>query len=170
MFLISQQTFHCSLDYVLHLLFLFYVLINLLVFLLVPSWLNIQCSSFNVPNLILTFLFLTHPTFELLYCSFFKPIMFIVFFINLVPKILNFLTYLTYLKLFLSPYLMREGVQSSSNSNHRHPNLFRGKRAPQLVISTTSKLNCLFLRNKTILTSFNGPMVYNIVKAFFIAP
>ena len=33
---------------------------------------------------------------------------------------------------------MREGVQSSSNSNHRHPNLFCGKRAPQLVISTTS--------------------------------
>ena len=35
----------------------------------------------------------------------------------------------------------REGVQSSSNSNHRHPNLFRGKRAPQLVISTTSNSN-----------------------------
>ena len=35
----------------------------------------------------------------------------------------------------------REGVQSSSNSNHRHPNLFRGKRAPQLVISTTSISN-----------------------------
>ena len=75
--------------------------------------------------------------------------------------------------------LTREGVQSSSNSNHRHPNLFCGKRAPQLVISTTLnsnhpqksiKLNRLFLRNKTILTSFNGPMVYNIVKAFFIAP
>ena len=49
----------------------------------------------------------------------------------------------------------REGVQSSSNSNH-----------PQKSI----KLNRLFLRNKTILTSFNGPMVYNIVKAFFIAP
>ena len=31
----------------------------------------------------------------------------------------------------------RVGVQSSSNSNHRHPNLFCGKRAPQLVISTT---------------------------------
>ena len=36
---------------------------------------------------------------------------------------------------------MREGVQSSSNSNHSHPNLFRGKRAPQLVISTTSNSN-----------------------------
>ena len=35
----------------------------------------------------------------------------------------------------------REGVHSSSNSNHRHPNLFRGKRAPQLVISTTSNSN-----------------------------
>ena len=35
----------------------------------------------------------------------------------------------------------REGVQSSSNSNHRHPNLFCGKRAPQLVISTTSNSN-----------------------------
>ena len=35
----------------------------------------------------------------------------------------------------------REGVQSSSNSNHRHPNLFCGKRAPQLVISTTSSSN-----------------------------
>ena len=73
----------------------------------------------------------------------------------------------------------REGVQSSSNSNHRHPNLFCSKHAPQLVISTTSnsnqpkksiKLNRLFLRNKTILTSFNGPMVNNFVKAFFIAP
>ena len=31
----------------------------------------------------------------------------------------------------------REGVQSSSNSNH--PNLFCGKRAPQLVISTTCR-------------------------------
>ena len=27
-------------------------------------------------------------------------------------------------------------------------------------------LNRLFLRNKTILTSFKGPLVYNIVKAF----
>ena len=37
----------------------------------------------------------------------------------------------------------REGVQSSSNSNHRHPNLFCGKCAPspQLVISTTSNSN-----------------------------
>ena len=35
----------------------------------------------------------------------------------------------------------REGVQSSSNSNHRHPNLFCGKRAPQLLISTTSISN-----------------------------
>jgi len=38
-------------------------------------------------------------------------------------------------------YLAREGVQSSSNSNHRHPNLFCGKRAPQLIISTTSNSN-----------------------------
>ena len=38
------------------------------------------------------------------------------------------------------PPTTREGVQSSSNSNHRHPNLFWGKLAPQLVISTTSKL------------------------------
>ena len=30
----------------------------------------------------------------------------------------------------------REGVQSSSNSSHRHPNLFCSKRAPQLVISS----------------------------------
>ena len=30
------------------------------------------------------------------------------------------------------------GVQNSSTSNHRHPNVFCGKRAPQLVISTTS--------------------------------
>ena len=35
----------------------------------------------------------------------------------------------------------RAGVQSSSNSNHRHPNLFCGKRAPQFVISTTSNSN-----------------------------
>ena len=28
-------------------------------------------SSFDVPNLVLSFLFLTHPTFMLLYCSFF---------------------------------------------------------------------------------------------------
>ena len=35
----------------------------------------------------------------------------------------------------------REEVQSSLNSNHRHPNLFRGKCAPQLVISTTSISN-----------------------------
>ena len=35
----------------------------------------------------------------------------------------------------------REGVQSSSKSNHRHPNLFCGKRAPQLVISATSNSN-----------------------------
>ena len=88
----------------------------------------------------------------------------------------------THLRIFiLSAVQLHEGggVQSSSNSNHRHPNLFCGKRAPQLVISTTSnsnhpkksiKLNRLFLRNKTILTSFSGPMVYNIVKAFFIAP
>ena len=34
-----------------------------------------------------------------------------------------------------------EGVQSSSNSNHRHSNLFCGKCAPQLVISTTSNSN-----------------------------
>ena len=37
--------------------------------------------------------------------------------------------------------LMSEGVPSSSNSNHRHPNLFCGKRTPQLVISTTSISN-----------------------------
>ena len=37
--------------------------------------------------------------------------------------------------------MTREGVQSSSNSNHRLPNLFCGKRAPQLVISTTSNSN-----------------------------
>ena len=39
------------------------------------------------------------------------------------------------------PYCWREGVQSSSNSNHRQPNLFHGKRAPQLVISTNSNSN-----------------------------
>ena len=32
----------------------------------------------------------------------------------------------------------RGGVQNSSTSNHRHANVFCGKRAPQLVISTTS--------------------------------
>ena len=32
----------------------------------------------------------------------------------------------------------RGGVQKSSTSNHRHPNVFWGKCAPQLVISTTS--------------------------------
>ena len=37
--------------------------------------------------------------------------------------------------------LREEGVQGSSNSNHSHPNLFCGKRAPQLVISTTSISN-----------------------------
>ena len=36
---------------------------------------------------------------------------------------------------FYLPCTTREGVQSSSNSNHRHPNLFCGKRAPQLVIT-----------------------------------
>jgi len=49
--------------------------------------------------------------------------------------------------------------------NNRHPNVFCGMRAPQLVKSTTSignqtksvTLNPLFLRNKTILVSFNGP-------------
>ena len=35
----------------------------------------------------------------------------------------------------------REEVQSSLNSNHRHPNLLCGKCAPQLVISTTSISN-----------------------------
>ena len=35
----------------------------------------------------------------------------------------------------LRVFWTREGVQSSSNSNHRHPNLFCGKRAPQLVIT-----------------------------------
>ena len=51
-------------------------------------------------------------------------------------------------------------------------------RSPQLVISTTSidnqkkmvTLNRLFLRNKTILTYVIGPIVYNILKAFFIDP
>ena len=33
------------------------------------------------------------------------------------------------------------GVQSSSTSNHHHPNVFCGKNAPQLVISTTSITN-----------------------------
>ena len=32
----------------------------------------------------------------------------------------------------------RGGDQKSSTSNHRHPNVFCGLRAPQLVISTTS--------------------------------
>ena len=34
----------------------------------------------------------------------------------------------------------------------------------------TNQLNSLFLRNKTKLTFVNGPKVYNILKAFFIAP
>ena len=55
---------------------------------------------------------------------------------------------------------IREGVQSSSNSNHRHPNLFCGKRAPQLVISTTSNSNhhkILFyvIWNNALLTQFS---------------
>jgi len=45
-------------------------------------------------------------------------------------------------RMFLAaPCRAREGVQSSSNSNHRHPNLFCGKQAPQVVISTTSNSN-----------------------------
>ena len=45
-------------------------------------------------------------------------------------------------------------------------------RAPQLEIRNKKKLtlNRLFVRNKTILTSVNGSMVYNILKAFFNAP
>ena len=42
--------------------------------------------------------------------------------------------------------LAEGGVQNSSTSNHRHTNVFCGKRAPQLVISTTS------IGNKTIKT------------------
>ena len=34
------------------------------------------------------------------------------------------------------PTEARGGVQNSSTSNHRHPNVFCGLRAPQLVIST----------------------------------
>ena len=44
-------------------------------------------------------------------------------------------------KIWFKRGVMREGVQSSSNSNHRHPNLFCGKRAPQLVTSTTPNSN-----------------------------
>ena len=56
-------------------------------------------------------------------------------------------------------------------SNNRQPNGFCGMRAPQLVIRQKGvTVNRLFLKNKTILPSFNGPMVYNSVKAFFIAP
>ena len=43
-------------------------------------------------------------------------------------------------------------------------------RAPQLEIRNKKlTLNRLFLRDKTILTSVNGPMVFNIVKAFSFA-
>ena len=49
--------------------------------------------------------------------------------------------------------LIREGVQSSSNSNHRHPNLFCGKRAPQLVI--TVKFCFLWFEFNALLTQFS---------------
>ena len=52
-------------------------------------------------------------------------------------------------------------------------NVLCGMRAPlpQLVIRQKRvTLNHLFLTKKTILTSVNSPMVYNIFKAFFIAP
>ena len=39
-----------------------------------------------------------------------------------------------------------------------------------IIILFTNPLNSLFLRNKTKLTFVNGPMVYNVLKAFFIAP
>ena len=56
-------------------------------------------------------------------------------------------------------------MQKYSMGNNRHPNVFFGMRAPELVKSTTSignhtksvTLNPLFLRNKTILASVNGP-------------
>ena len=48
---------------------------------------------------------------------------------------------------------MRKGVQSSSNSNHRHPNLFCGKRAPQLVI--TVKFCFLWFEFNALLTQFS---------------
>ena len=67
--------------------------------------------------------------------------------------------------------LQREGVQSSSNSNHRHPNLFCGKRAHQSVTSTNTKifshsyvqLNCTYTLCKTeqkiIFLQFSFPFV-----------
>ena len=53
-----------------------------------------------------------------------------------------------------------EGGQKSSMGNHRHPNVFCGKRAPQLVISTTSISNrrqIFFLRFEfnALLTQFS---------------
>ena len=54
---------------------------------------------------------------------------------------------------FYLPCTTREGVQSSSNSNHRHPNLFCGKRAPQLVI--TVKFCSLWFEFNALLTQFS---------------
>ena len=66
---------------------------------------------------------------------------------------------------------VKRGVQESLIGNHCHPYVFCGMHAPQLIISN-KKVNIkpLILGNNTILTSVNRPMVYNIVKAFFIAP
>ena len=52
-----------------------------------------------------------------------------------------------------STHETREGVQSSSNSNHRHPNLFCGKRVPQLVI--TVKFSFLWFEFNALLTQFS---------------
>ena len=83
------------------------------------------------------------------------------------------------------------GVQLTVNLNKRHLNVKVNKcnctpRPPGLRVSEEGgmdgslepvynctprpPLNRLFLRNyKTILTSVNGPMMYNILKALFIA-
>ena len=58
-----------------------------------------------------------------------------------------------YLKQGTEFYESEEGVQSSSNSYHRHPNLFCGKRAPQLVI--TVKFCFLWFEFNALLTQFS---------------
>ena len=58
------------------------------------------------------------------------------------------------------------GVQSSSTSNHHQPNMFCGKCAPQLVISTTSISNhCKLLFSEIwIWCTFN--IIFDIYRGF----
>ena len=58
----------------------------------------------------------------------------------------------------------------SAEVNKSHTNMFCDMRTLQWVIRN-KKVNIKpFLRNNSILTSVNGPMVYNFVKAFIVAP